>query len=267
MLSYLTADPAEIIAVDLNGAHIALNRLKSRAAASPDHETFFSFFGRAEPRDKIAPLRRTAAPATRRGDARLLGGRDLAAAAASTRSPQFLSSWLAGTIHRRRTCVAKLYGANPTRMLQARDARRAAARLRHARSRRRSRSLRALARAPAGLALWPGHPALAIRALSSDCPDGIADVLKQRVERLGLRLSRARELFCLAGVRPALRAATIRSVAAALPAARHFEAFRGRADRVRPHHGSLTDLLRAEPAQSFDAYVLLDAQDWMNDAT
>ena len=30
VLSYLTADPAEIIAVDLNGAHIALNRRGER---------------------------------------------------------------------------------------------------------------------------------------------------------------------------------------------------------------------------------------------
>jgi len=36
---------------------------------------------------------------------------------------------------------------------------------------------------------------------------------------------------------------------------------------VHPHHGSFTERLAAEAARSFDAYVLLDAQDWMNDAT
>ncbi len=35
---------------------------------------------------------------------------------------------------------------------------------------------------------------------------------------------------------------------------------------MRPHHGSLTAFLREAPAQSVDGYVLLDAQDWMNDA-
>ena len=48
--------------------------------------------------------------------------------------------------------------------------------------------------------------------------------------------------------------------------AEHFEALRARADRVRLHHGSLTDWLAAEAPASLDAYVLLDAQDWMNDA-
>ena len=42
---------------------------------------------------------------------------------------------------------------------------------------------------------------------------------------------------------------------------------RDRAARVRPHHGSFTQRLAASPDASFDAYVLLDAQDWMNDAT
>src|SRR3546814_4183023 len=49
VLSYLTADPARITAVDLNTAHIALNRLKLAAArALPDHEAFHRFFARAD---------------------------------------------------------------------------------------------------------------------------------------------------------------------------------------------------------------------------
>ena len=46
----------------------------------------------------------------------------------------------------------------------------------------------------------------------------------------------------------------------------HFDAVRGRADRVGVHHGSMTAFLQEAPAQSYDGYVLLDAQDWMNDA-
>ena len=49
VLSYLAANPAEIVAVDLNGAHIALNQLKLCALKNlPDYESFFSFFGRAD---------------------------------------------------------------------------------------------------------------------------------------------------------------------------------------------------------------------------
>ena len=46
VLSYLTAGPAHITAVDINAAHIALMKLKLAAARHlPDHETFFRFFG------------------------------------------------------------------------------------------------------------------------------------------------------------------------------------------------------------------------------
>ncbi|MBV9752773.1 MAG: DUF3419 family protein, partial [Hyphomicrobiales bacterium] len=46
---------------------------------------------------------------------------------------------------------------------------------------------------------------------------------------------------------------------------RHFEKVRSRIDRVRLEQRSLTEMLAASPAESVDAYVLLDAQDWMND--
>jgi len=49
--------------------------------------------------------------------------------------------------------------------------------------------------------------------------------------------------------------------------AQNFETLRERAQRVNLFHGSFTDRLAMEPAASLDAYVLLDAQDWMNDET
>ena len=48
---------------------------------------------------------------------------------------------------------------------------------------------------------------------------------------------------------------------------KHFETVRDNAGRVSVHHASLTDHLAALPAASMDRYVLLDAQDWMNDET
>src|ERR1700712_3944248 len=49
VLSYLTADPARITAVDLNTAHIALNRLKQVSAKNlPDYQYFRQFFAEAD---------------------------------------------------------------------------------------------------------------------------------------------------------------------------------------------------------------------------
>jgi len=45
----------------------------------------------------------------------------------------------------------------------------------------------------------------------------------------------------------------------------NFDAIRSRADRVRVLNRSFTEHLEHEGADSLDAYVLLDAQDWMSD--
>ena len=55
VLSYLTADPAKISAVDLNGAHIALGHLKIAALKTlPDYVSFFAFFGLADTKANVA---------------------------------------------------------------------------------------------------------------------------------------------------------------------------------------------------------------------
>ena len=46
----------------------------------------------------------------------------------------------------------------------------------------------------------------------------------------------------------------------------NFETVRAYTERVAVHHASLTDYLASLPAASLDRYILLDAQDWMNDA-
>ena len=49
ILSYLTADPARITAVDLSQAHVALNRLKLTAAQRlSSWSDYYRFFGAAE---------------------------------------------------------------------------------------------------------------------------------------------------------------------------------------------------------------------------
>ena len=48
-LSYLTADPERVFAVDLNSAHIALNKLKIESVRHiPDHRRFLEMFGAAD---------------------------------------------------------------------------------------------------------------------------------------------------------------------------------------------------------------------------
>src|SRR6185295_2566983 len=55
VLNYLAANPAKIIAVDLNPNHIALTKLKLAALNYlPTYEDFFQFFGYANTKDNRA---------------------------------------------------------------------------------------------------------------------------------------------------------------------------------------------------------------------
>ena len=83
VLSYLTANPARITAVDLNRAHVALVRLKLAGLAKlPGWESYYRFFGEAGERQNIRDYKRYLRPVidtpTRRyWESRTLSGRKL----------------------------------------------------------------------------------------------------------------------------------------------------------------------------------------------
>ena len=267
VLSYLVADPAEIIAVDLNGAHIALNRLKLTGLRElPDHAAFFDFFGRADSRANIAvyqqKLRPKLDPASRAfWDARGVDG----SRRIDAFSRNFYRHGLLGHFIGAGHAVARLYGKRLDALLAAETL----DQQRHVFERDiaplfEKRLVRWLTRRPSAL-YGLGIPPAQYRALAGDAPDGIAGVLKRRVERLACDFPIRDNYFAWQAFGRRYARASDPSLPPYLQA-EHFEALRARANRVRLHHGSLTDRLAAERPASLDAYVLLDAQDWMNDA-
>src|SRR5579863_1452367 len=79
VLSYLTADPGQIVAVDLNTAHIALGRLKIAALRHlPGQPEFAGFFADAETDDNLAAYRRYIRPNLDETSRRYWEGRDMA---------------------------------------------------------------------------------------------------------------------------------------------------------------------------------------------
>src|SRR5947209_17810957 len=123
VLSYLVAHPAEIVAVDLNGAHIALLNLKLRGlAALPDHAAFFDFFGRADRRENVGVYQTLLRPgldeATRAyWDGRGLDGRRRIEAFARGFYRHGLLGRFIGAGH----AVARLYGTRFDALLAARS--------------------------------------------------------------------------------------------------------------------------------------------------
>jgi S-adenosylmethionine-diacylglycerol 3-amino-3-carboxypropyl transferase len=267
VLSYLAADPAGIVAVDLNGAHVALGKLKLCALRFlPDYDAFRRFFGEANARENIAAynvlLRPRLDPASRAyWDGRGLGGRrriDLFAR-------NFYRFGLLGRFIGAGHVLARLHGLNPAKMLEAETlAQQRALFERHIAPIFDRALVRWLMRQPASL-YGLGIPPKQYRSLAKDSPDGISAVLRQRLERLACDFDFNSNYFAWQAFGRRYPAGPD----AALPPylqRENFAKLRARAGRVDFHQASITTLLADSPARSFDCYVLLDAQDWMNDA-
>ena len=267
ILSYLTANPRAITAVDLNQAHVALTRLKLAAAKSlPDYDAFYRFFGKADEKANIEAYARylqDGLDASSRAywEARDFSGRKRISLFARDLYQHGLLGYFIGIGH----IVARLYGIDPRDLLKARslDEQRtffdtALAPLFDKRMVRWATSKRV---SLYGLGIPPAqYEALA----SSGTGDGMAGVLRDRLERLACDFPLADNYFAwqafgrgYAGdesgpLPPYLRRA-------------HFQTIRDRVDRVRVVNRSFTDHLATQPDASVDRYVLLDAQDWMSD--
>ena len=267
ILSYLTADPARISAIDLNGAHIALGRLKLAALARiDDHADFLRFFGQAQSPANVAFYDREIAPhldATSRGywEGRGLDGRRRIGMFARNVYRYGLLGRFIGTGH----VLGRLLGCDPRVMLKACDM--AEQRVlfdRHLAPVFDKRIVRWLVRQPASL-YGLGIPPAQYKALAGDGEGGIRAVLRHRLERLACDFDIKDNYFA----RQAFGRGYESGPDAALPPylqAVNFAAVRARAGRVAYHQSAVTAFLESQPAKSCDAYVLLDAQDWMNDA-
>ena len=267
VLSYLTAGPEHVAAVDINGAHVALNRLKLAAARHlPDYESFYRFFGAANASENVAAFKPHILPHLDPETAAYWQSRH--GLRRRRRIKRFTSNFyragLLGSFIGASHLVARLNGVNPRMILKARTLE----------EQRRifdqkfaplfdRRALRWLVNRPASL-YGLGIPPAQYKALAGDGEGGMAEVLKKRLERLACGFP------CPRTTSPGrLSAAAMRPRAGRLPPyldPANFEVVRENAPRVSVHHASFTDYLASAPDGSLDRYVLLDAQDWMNDA-
>jgi S-adenosylmethionine-diacylglycerol 3-amino-3-carboxypropyl transferase len=267
VLSYLTADPARITAVDLNGAHIALNRLKLCALRNlPEYEVFFNFFGRADSVGNVSVyqnrLRPFLDPDSRAyWDGRGIGGRRRIHGFVNNFYRHGLLGRFIGAGH----LLARLYGVDLGVILKAGTLEEQRVIFDSQLVPLIDRSfVRWLARQPATL-YGLGIPPSQYRALSGDSPDGIAAVLRQRVKRLACGFPIGENYFAWQAFGRRYAPDANASLPPYLQRV-NFDVLRTRADRVQSYHGSMTAFLGENPTNSLDCYVLLDAQDWMSDA-
>jgi S-adenosylmethionine-diacylglycerol 3-amino-3-carboxypropyl transferase len=267
VLSYLTADPAAIIAVDLNTAHVALNRLKLTAARHlPDHAAFRRFFGEADTPANIRAYQKFVQPHLDETSRRYWEGRDLI-------GRRRISGFARG-IYRRGLLgnfiglahvIARLYRVDPRELLAAEtvEEQRAIFAERFAPVFDK-KFIRWLTDQPASL-FGLGIPPAQYEALAGDDPDGMASVLRSRLEKLACDFSIRDNYFAWQAFGRGYGKQSDASVPPYLEEA-HYRAVVDRVDRVDVRHVNMADHLRQQPPASLDRFILLDAQDWMTDA-
>jgi S-adenosylmethionine-diacylglycerol 3-amino-3-carboxypropyl transferase len=267
VLAYLARSPAAIDAVDLNKAHIALNRLKLTAFRHlPSHADLFRFFGEAGNTHNGTAYERFVAPnldaASRRyWEKRNWRGRRRISAFERNFYRTGMLGLFIGMGHR----VARLYGVNPADIMKAKGQREQRrffdeelAPLFNRRFVRRATSLKSSL-----FAL--GIPPAQYDALVGSGDSKMARVLSMRLEKLACHFPLQDNYFAW----QAFARRYPKPGEAALPAyldEQNYRTIRAGVDRVGIHHRNIVELLRSKPAADVDRFVLLDAQDWMSDA-
>jgi S-adenosylmethionine-diacylglycerol 3-amino-3-carboxypropyl transferase len=264
-LSYLTANPAQVMAVDLNTAHIALGRLKIAALRHlPDHAALRRFFVEADNRRNVADYRAIIAPHLDETSRRYWEGRDLAGRrringfARGIYKRGLLGNFI-GMAH----LIARLYRVDLRIILQADTIE----------EQRRlfdekiapvfdKRFIRWLTGQPASL-FGLGIPPAQYDALAGD--QRMAHVLRARLERLACGFRVQDNYFAWQAFNRGYGRGANAPVPPWLEPQNH-EALRGRIDRLSLTHTNFTDHLARQDDASIDRCVLLDAQDWMDDA-
>lgn len=276
IMSYLTANPAEITAVDLNRAHVALGRLKLLAAQRlPNYDSFYRFFGEADEKANISAYNRFLRDELDADSLAYWEGRDLTGwgrKRITLFSRDLYHHGLLGYCIGLGHLIAKLYGIDPKHIVRSRSI-------------DEQRSFFETALAPLfekRLVRWAtskkmslyglGIPPAQYDALVSASAEGnMSEVLRGRLEKLACDFSIQDNYFAWQafsrGYAPGAGEAT--GEAGPLPPylkREHFDEIRERSSRVRVLNRNFTEHLQSEQENSLDAYVLLDAQDWMTDA-
>jgi S-adenosylmethionine-diacylglycerol 3-amino-3-carboxypropyl transferase len=264
VMSYLSARPRSILAVDLSPAHVALLQLKLAAALRlPDHASFDDFFGKAD------------LPANTRNYDRFI---------AAHLNAETRAYWEAGVTRRRITqfergfyrfgllgrflgavhLVARLGRVDFKPLL---DAQTLAAQTAFFETKVAPLFdlpiVRFLARRRASL-FGLGIPPAQYDKLAVDGGGDVIPVLRERVRKLICDFPIRQNYFA----RQALARSYARDESRSVPPyleRDNYDAIRDSASKVRVLNRSLTDQLEQEPCGSKHGYVLLDAQDWMTD--
>lgn len=273
-LNYLAAGPATVTAVDLNRYHIYLLDLKLAALKSlPVHEDFFAFFGKGKDTSNLANYERFISPVLN-DDAcsfwenngilgKVLGADRIEYFHKDGLYEHSRNGYFLRFFHR----FAHLIGLRPEKLLEANslEEQRALFEM-HLAPFFDSKVIRMFGRLPI-TTFGLGIPPQQLEELKQDVGSGsLIDVYRERTRRLTCDFPIDENYFAWQALGRRYDTEKRKAVPEYLKA-ENFESLKGMVHRVRTVVGSVTDTIRSEARYSFNRFVFLDAQDWMNAST
>ncbi len=265
ILSYLTAADVSVTAIDLNPAHIALNKLKLTAAQQlPSYSAFHRFFAEADASENVRAYFTYLQPHLDEATRKYWESRDrLGRRRVSYFGKNLYRHGLLGTFIGAGHLLARVHGRNPRLLLRAKT---------REEQRRifdqelaplfQKKHIRWLMNKPSAL-FGLGIPPAQFEALKGK-ESHMAEVLRQRLERLACAFDLQDNYFAW----QAFGRRYASGGSGPLPPylqPENYQTLRARARNIDVVHASFTEYLADQPEDSCDGYVLLDAQDWMTD--
>lgn len=266
VMNYLTESPKSVTAIDLNPAHVALGRLKIAALKHlPDYESFFLFFGCADDPKNIENYDKYIAPNLDEFSRNFWEkkvfphGRRINLFRKNIYKYGLLGKFI-GMVH----LIAKVYGKDPRDILKARNM-------------EEQRTIFNATLAPLfdkkfvkfmcgkpeslyGLGIPPAQ----FDDLNEAAGGDMASLLKARLERMACDFPIETNYFAWQAFNRGYDRVNKKAVPRYL-AKENYEKLKAAINGAQVVHSSITDFLESKGENSFDCYVFLDAQDWMNE--
>lgn len=266
VMNYLTESPESVTAIDLNPAHVALGRLKIAALKHlPDYESFFLFFGCADSPKNIENYDRYIAPNLDEFSRKYWEkfvfphGRRINMFRKNLYKFGLLGKFI-GMVH----LVAKMYGKNPADILKARNVQEQKDIFEKTLSPLfEKRFVKMMCGKPESL-YGLGIPPAQFDELNHAAQGNMASLLKERLRHMACDFPIETNYFAW----QAFGRGYDRKNRNAIPrylSEQNYNTLKANIDGAKIVHSSITDFLSSKPTNSFDCYVFLDAQDWMNE--
>lgn len=264
VLNYLTASPAQIVALDLNPYHLSLTRLKIAAMANlPNHTAFYEFFGHADLSKNVENYQRYIKPEIDEELESFWSGRDLSG---RKRIHLFKDGLYKrtrfGYFMRFLHWIARRSKYQPELILQAKTLQEQREIFNaHIKPFFDSKVVKLLGKLPMSV-FSLGIPPQQYKAMKDQ--GNLIQQYCDRVERLACQFPVQDNYFAWQGFSHRYDHERREAIPDYLQAA-NFDRIRDQLHKVKTESGSLIEYLKDQPDNSLDRFVFLDAQDWMSD--